>query len=142
MKQTTFKLALTGLFLGIATLAQARAYKPHSQVNNPALVTRLHQQMDELSNSFGDMEDNESRTGVNYDKILEAVKKMETAQQTIRKIVPDKAWNMPLGGLSAQLQKVRKAATKRDPTLLREEINGLYDVCFKCHAANAPKDSE
>lgn len=34
---------------------------------------------------------------------------------------------------------LRKAATQQDPVLLRKKIDGLYESCFRCHAANAPR---
>ena len=139
MKKATLMLTLMGLLTGVGYLAEARVYKPHSQVNDPRIVMQLHQQMNLLSESFVEIEEGESRGEVDYARILRAVEKMEAARQTVRQIVSNKAWAKPLNDLSLQLKQVRKAAIKENPLLLRREIDSLYQTCFKCHAANAPK---
>jgi hypothetical protein len=139
MKRAFFSLAFAVLLIGAGAFAAQRVYKPHSEVNDPKLVTQLHQQMGLMENGFVTIEDHFTGNNVDYDAILKAVSQMEATGRTIHKIIPDKEWNAPINGLNSQLAKVRSAASRQDPMNLRKQVDALYDSCFQCHAANAPK---
>jgi hypothetical protein len=141
MKPIAAVLSVIAVILATASSGSARerAYKPHSQVNDPQLVLQLRQQMALMENGFSGIEDHFTGSNVDYDAILKAVSQMEATGRTLRKVVPDKEWNEPLAGLNTQLAKVRKAAGRQDPITLRKQVDALYDSCFRCHAANAPQ---
>ena len=59
-------------------------------------------------------------------------------REVFQKVVADREWTPPLNNLSTQLQKIRNSASRQDPITLRKDIDGMYNSCFRCHAANAP----
>jgi len=133
-------LAVT-LFLisSIPLQAANRVYKPHSQVNDPNLVMQLRQEMAHLENGFVEIETHNTAGEVDYDQILKAVERMEATSRTIQRVVANKEWSPPLKDLNSQLQSIRRSISRRDPLTLRKNIDAMYDSCFHCHAANAPK---
>jgi hypothetical protein len=140
VKRAVFRFAVLGLLtLAFSMTAEARTYQPHSRINDPVLITQLHQQMALLEDNFMKIEDSTTASSIDYNAILKAVEQMDAARTTIRQIVPDKSWNKPLTDLSSQLKKVDQAAVKQDPAMLRSAVDGIYDTCFRCHAANAPR---
>lgn len=132
-------LAVAALAAASLGFARERTYKPHSEVNDPKLILQLRQQMALMENGFSGIEEHFTGSNVDYDAILKAVSQMEATGRTIQKVVPDKEWKEPIAGLNSQLAKIRKAAGRQDPITLRKQVDGLYDACFRCHAANAPQ---
>lgn len=139
MKRIFAAASLAGLLIATGALAREQVYKPHSNVNDPNLVLQLRQEMSRLENGFVTIEEHYTAAGVDFDAIKKAVSEMDAARRTIGRIVPQSAWKEPLNDLNSQLEKVRKAASRQDPITMRKAIDGMYDSCFRCHAANAPK---
>jgi hypothetical protein len=139
MKRLAPLLALAFWLAAAPAAAADRPYKPHSKMNDPQLVLQLRQEMSQLESGFVEIENNVTAGGVDYDKIVELVDRMDATRRTVQKVVPNKDWEPMLKGLTAQLQKIRKSSARRDPITLRKEIDALYDSCFRCHAVNAPR---
>ena len=140
MKRILTVAILAGSFLGAGAFARERAYKPHSNVNDSTLVMQLRQEMSRLEGGFIAIEQNFTASGVDFDAIKKAVSEMDATRRTIERIVPQKDWKQPLNDLNSQLEKVRKAASRQDPITMRKAVDGMYDACFRCHTANAPKN--
>lgn len=119
--------------------AAERVYKPHSSVNDPKLVLQVRQEMSRLEGGFVEIETHNTAGQVDYDKILKALEQMDAAARTIQRVIANQEWTPLLKDLSSQLQRVRRSASKQDPITMRKNIDAMYDSCFRCHAANAPK---
>lgn len=132
-------LALAAMLAATYAVAQDRVVKPHSTVLDAQLSMQLREEMGHLEGRFVEMEDAFTGGKVNYETILKGLEQMQATQRTIERIAPKKGFAEPLKGLSSQLEKVRKAAKQESPMVLRREMDGLYDACFRCHAMNAPK---
>ncbi|HSA59103.1 MAG TPA: hypothetical protein VLJ37_05400 [bacterium] len=139
MKRNLFMFAIAALLAAGVASAAERPYKPHSKLNDPQLVLQLRQQMTQLESGFVEIENNITAGGVDYDKITALADQMDAVRRTIQKVVPNKDWEPMLKGLNSQLQRIRKYSARQDPLTLRKEIDALYDSCFRCHAANAPR---
>jgi hypothetical protein len=139
MRHLPSLIALVLLLASVTASAADRPYKPHSKMNDPQLVLQLRQEMSQLESGFVEIEGNITAGGVDYDKIVALVDRMDATRRTIQKVVPNKDWEPMLKGLTAQLQKIRKYSSRQDPITLRKEIDALYDSCFRCHAVNAPR---
>lgn len=110
----------------------------HSSITDPKVYIPLREQMTSMEIKFVDVQIMAAADEVDFKAIQKALAEMEASSKKIRQINPSEAIRDPLEKLTSQLQDLQRSAKRKDLTLLKGRLDGLFASCFKCHQTHAP----
>ncbi len=137
-KTILFSLLVGSLFALPMTGAQGRQ-KGHPEGSSVEATVPLREAMTRMEAQYLKLAILSSESAMDYNALREGLDNMQSAAQRARKINTNQALDQPLKDLSGRVSRLNRFLEKQDPIRLKKGIDGLYDSCFRCHEAHAPR---